>query len=59
MDMEQSAPDICDHILEARLRDLEGRMEKTRVLEDLRRKLRAYQEGCWQFGYAMCALELR
>jgi DNA-binding transcriptional MerR regulator len=58
-DMGQSALDAYYHPLEARLRDLEGRIEGTRVLEDLRRELRAYHEGNGQFGYEMFVLERR
>jgi len=45
--------------LEVRLRDLEGRMEGTRVLQNLRRKLRAYHDGNGQFGYEMFVLARR
>jgi hypothetical protein len=58
-DMGQSALDTYYHPLEARLRDLERRMEGTRVLEDLRRELRVYHEGRGQFGYEMFVLERR
>jgi hypothetical protein len=34
-------------------------MEGTRVLEDLRRELRAYHKGNGQFGYEMFVLERR
>lgn len=56
-DMGQPALDAYYRPLEARLRDLEGRMEGTRVLEDLRRELRASHEGNGQFGYEMFVLE--
>lgn len=58
-DMGQSALDTYYHPLEARLRDLERRMEGTRVLEDLRRELHVYHEGRGQFGYEMFVLERR
>ena len=58
-DLGQSALDTYYHPLEARLRDLERRMEGTRVLEDLRRELRAYHEGTGQFGYEMFMLRRR
>jgi SAM-dependent methyltransferase len=58
-DMGQSALDTYYHPLEARVRDLERRMEGTRVLEDLRRELRAYHEGTGQFGYEMFVVERR
>lgn len=58
-DMGRSALDTYYHPLEARLRNLEARMEGTRVLEDLRRELRAYHEGNGQFGYEMFVLERR
>jgi hypothetical protein len=34
-------------------------MEGTRVLDDLRRELRAYHEGRGQFGYEMFVLQRR
>lgn len=58
-DMGQSALDTYYRPLEARLNHLEGRIDGTRVLEDLRRELRAYHEGGGQFGYAMFVLERR
>lgn len=58
-DMGQSALDAYYRPLEAKLRDLEGRMEGKRVLEDLRRELRAYHEGYGQFSYEMFVLERR
>jgi SAM-dependent methyltransferase len=58
-DMGRSALDTYYQPLEARLRDLEGRLEGTRVLEDLRRELRVYHEGRGQFGYEMFVLERR
>ncbi|WP_207148777.1 hypothetical protein [Lamprobacter modestohalophilus] len=45
--------------LEARLLKLEGQIEGTRVLDDLRRELRAYHEGNGQFGYEMFVLARR
>ena len=57
--MGQTALDTYYHPLEARLRDLQGRMEGARVLEDLRRELRAYHEGKGQFGYEMLVLQCR
>jgi cyclopropane fatty-acyl-phospholipid synthase-like methyltransferase len=59
VDMGRSALDTYYEPLEARLRDLEGLIENTRVLEDLRRELRAYHEGNEQFGYEMFVLERR
>lgn len=56
-DMGQPALDAYYRPLEARLRDLEGRMEGTCVLEDLRRELRASHEGNGQFGYEVFVLE--
>lgn len=56
-DMGQSALDTYYRPLEARVRDLEGHMAGTRVLDDLRRELRAYHEGNGQFGYEMFVLE--
>ena len=56
-EMGQCVLDTYYRPLEARLRELEGRMEGTRVLEDLRRELRAYHEGNGQFSYAMFVLE--
>ena len=58
-EMGQCVLDTYYRPLEARLRELEGRMEGKRVLEDLRRELRAYHEGNGQFGYAMFVLERR
>jgi hypothetical protein len=58
-DMGRSALDNYYQPLEARLRDLEGPMEGTRVLEDLRGELRAYCEGSGQLGYEMFVLERR
>jgi cyclopropane fatty-acyl-phospholipid synthase-like methyltransferase len=55
-DMGQSALDTYFRPLEARLRELEGRMKGMRVPEDLRRELRAYHEGRGQFGYEMFVL---
>ena len=57
--MGRSALDTDYQPLEARLRDLEGRLEGTRVLEDLRGELRAYREGSGQLGYEMFVLEHR
>ena len=59
VDMGRSALDTYYQPLEARLRDLEGRLEGTRVLEDLRRELHAYHEARGQFGYEMFVLERR
>ena len=58
-DMGQAALDTYYRPLEARVRDLEGRMAGTRVMDDLRRELRAYHEGNGQFGYEMFVLERR
>jgi hypothetical protein len=58
-DMGQSALDHYYHPLEARLRGLEGKMEGTRVLEDLCRELRAYHEGKEQSGKEMFLLRRR
>ena len=58
-DMGRSALDNYYQPLAARLRDLEGRLEGTRVLEDLRGELRAYREGSGQLGYEMFVLEHR
>jgi DNA-binding transcriptional MerR regulator/predicted O-methyltransferase YrrM len=58
-DMGQSALDTYYRPLAARVRDLQGRLEGTRVLEDLHRELRAYHTGNGQFGYEMLVLERR
>jgi hypothetical protein len=58
-DMGRSALDTYYQPLEARLLDLEGRMEGIRVLKDLRWELRAHHEGSGQFGYEMLVLEHR
>lgn len=58
-DMGQSALDAYYRPLEARLRAVEGQMVGQRVLDDLRRELRAYHEGKGQFGYEMFVLEHR
>ncbi|MBK1646781.1 methyltransferase [Thiocapsa imhoffii] len=58
-DMGQAALDTYYLPLEERLRDLQARMKGTRVLDDLRRELRAYHEGDGQFGYEMFVLERR
>jgi len=59
LDMGQSALDRYYLPLEARLLELEGRIEGTRVLDDLRRELRAYHENNGQFGYEMFVLARR
>jgi SAM-dependent methyltransferase len=58
-DMGQPALDAYYRPLEAKLRDLEGRIREKRVLEDLHRELRAYHESNGQFGYEMFVLERR
>lgn len=58
-DMGQRALDTYYRPLEARLHDVESRLEGRRVLEDLYRELRAYHEGNGQFGYEMFVLERR
>jgi hypothetical protein len=59
VDMGQPALDASHRPLEAKLRDLEGRIREKRVLEDLHRELRAYHESNGQFGYEMLVLERR
>ena len=58
-DIGQSALDAYYRPLEARVIELEGKMAGMRVMDDLRRELRAYHEGNGQFGYEMFVLELR
>ena len=58
-DIGQSALDAYYRPLEVRVLELEGRMAGMRVMDDLRRELRAYHEGNGQFGYEMFVLELR
>jgi signal transduction histidine kinase len=43
--------------LEARLRDVEGQLVGQRVLDNLRREVRAYHEGKGQSGHEMFVLE--
>jgi len=57
--MGRSALHTYYHPLEVRLRDLQARMEGARVLEDLRRKLRAYHDGNGGFVYEMFVLARR
>jgi cyclopropane fatty-acyl-phospholipid synthase-like methyltransferase len=56
-DMGHAALDTYYRPLEARVHHLAGRMAGTRVLDDLRRELRAYREGNGQFGSEMFVLE--
>ena len=58
-DMGQSVLAAYYLPLEVRLRHLEARMTGQRVLDDLRRELRAYHEGQGQFGYGMFVLAPR